>query len=454
MTQYIRDGWHAPFSRAIRAREASASDLFQQYVGELQANLRDAIIGAPLDANAVLGSDGYTYGQMALAVYQEAMPEPYRNRSPVDPDDPAPFATRPHTVARHMVRWLQGHGELLAAPELERDYLQLMRQLHPEEIQARINREVAEAAALRRIEAERRAEQDREMERRIAGRYRELVQDLQQRLAPLRAQPARVPRVLGANLPPAAAALAAAAQERLRQMAHRLDEFEGGLQPLLQEMAAGPVRPRAAEIAAEAAAGREELAGFREQIREGLVEPIELIARQIQDFGAAALRDIQNIAQRDREAVELLQQEFREVHEEIGRLDADNRRLLEELRDVRVQADELRRNEILIQLAINEISAEQAKRKKNKIKRIMKTVAIIGACVFATWAIHTALASLKAGVVVAPTTGGGVGATAYANLGSAATKAVQVTKAAQAAEKAAHILNSARSGTSLAPWPH
>lgn len=107
--------WLEVFETAFKADAANDEDLkplLKQSIFLMQRLLTCALSGGPLkEGDVVLGSDGWLYSQNVLAQHQATLAEPYKNRSPLDLKNPAPFTAAPHRLANFMVRWLSSQHE-------------------------------------------------------------------------------------------------------------------------------------------------------------------------------------------------------------------------------------------------------------------------------------------------------------------------------------------------------
>lgn len=124
LTVHIRN-WKNRFSTALAHQ--NVQHVLNENIRLLQELLRDPF-HAPFDQNSVLGSDGIAYGQMSLTLHLQSVPAQYRNRSPMNPNDPTPFTTAPHPNIQYMVQWLESHHALVHDAEIENRYQQLRNQ--------------------------------------------------------------------------------------------------------------------------------------------------------------------------------------------------------------------------------------------------------------------------------------------------------------------------------------
>ncbi len=317
-TEQLRN-WQKRFSLALKLN-LDKPRIEAEFTLLLQEILTDSVSGAPLDEEAYLGSDGRTYGSMALSLYQHSAPEEYKRRSPLDLQNPAPFTVEPHPLARRLVQWLKHRGALLRSDEIERNYHELMQQGAAPPPPTQRNERI------RRLK-EKQAQRDVERERILSGEREAFDQIIQE----------------------------------------------------TREQTAQLVREHFAEVD-----GRAE-------------ERAQLQVEQICER-----------AQRQREQLLALQQEIQQADERAQRLDARTLQLQKRLEDTKKALDQAKRDNLALQIAINEtrqaINKMNAKRKTN----VLGTVLFIAGCAFDTWALQSALTTMRAsmGVTVAPLKGG------------------------------------------------
>jgi hypothetical protein len=397
MTQQIAD-WQGRFEATLR-RSADEEGIFRAYVALLQELLCDPVTDAPLDAYAVLGNDGHTYGQMSLAVYRISTPVEFQNRSPLDAGNPRPFTVTPHSVVRHMVGWLQRHNALLYSEELERTYLRLLPQQRPMDRQERIDGIAARQAALDRVEAERRRVHINEFDRDLDARLRAFDQELEQNVAPLRALAEEAIPEQGRDV------VAEEVQERLdRVEAQNQHEF-ARLQARHDGMAP-PFRAAQEQVDGVAEEERDAIARLAERIEDHIHIGLEHIAERIDAYSVDALRRINEAEQRDQEAVRQLRGAIRRIHDEIEHLAQGRQELERGQQDVAAQIDEARRETAALQQGIYQTQIAVREMKERSRHSLLSTVAVIGVCVFATWAVAGVMSSSSFGASVLPKAGG------------------------------------------------
>jgi hypothetical protein len=373
MTRCITE-WQELFSTELQ-RSANESAVCDTYIALLQRLLRDPITYAPLDLYAVLGSDGHTYGQLSLAVYALSVPEAYRQRSPMHAQDPAHFFTIPHPLVRHLLSWLQSHDALLYDEELENTYLSLLPQqpsLSTEERMRRImERQVAREAAVARREQEQRDALEAHLERQLQG----WSEELRQRVAPVEES---------------LDAAAEAAHTRLNRMEEEQQRDFANLR---------------ARVDATDTGGEQEQERLRRQVETCLREGLQPLAQRIDAHTERVTESVRAAAQGDTRSLRELEQEIlslRATAADLGQrnqqLGRDQQTVSEQIHEAQADQKELKDRVQNLQTAIDEIQ-------DNSLKSLIKTVACVGGCVFATWAIGgvISVAPISNGVAVKAT---------------------------------------------------
>lgn len=125
-TKLLRS-WTENFSMALRNTE-DENEVLKKFVGFLQEILTDPISQATLDKKAVLGTDDITYGSLSLCVYYSTVSEEHKHRSPLEPNNPKPFTTKPHPLVPLLINWLERRGEVIQSREYLEKYEQLKRE--------------------------------------------------------------------------------------------------------------------------------------------------------------------------------------------------------------------------------------------------------------------------------------------------------------------------------------
>jgi hypothetical protein len=124
LTEGIRI-WHKEFTDAIQLKTIDKEKVLNQFLDKLEKILIVPLCNFPLDEEAMLGSDGHTYGRKFLCVHRFKSESPFNQRSPLRPDDPTPLTAIPHEIARAMVCWLKRYRPHFSSELVEREYRQI-----------------------------------------------------------------------------------------------------------------------------------------------------------------------------------------------------------------------------------------------------------------------------------------------------------------------------------------
>lgn len=379
-TELIRE-WRQRFVEALRLAPHEEVVL-QEYIPLMQRILCNPGGRVPLDENPVLGSDGRTYGQMYLDVYRASVAPAFRNRSPVEPQNPRDLAPTPHPVAQHMVGWLRTHDALRFSAGLRARYEQLRPQIIEMNEQERIERIRAQLAALNEREAAQREANIREFEHGIDVRFQAMGDEINRRLAPLNERLGGVQAEINAQAAQEGAARARL-HARLDAMAERRRQMQAQVDAAAREDQAGIDRIHA-------------------RIEELLRQGFEQIAAQIDAFRDNAERRIDEVRRADHHAVEQFAQRMEGVRAEINRLEEENRHLEQNQRNVGEQLGRMGQEVQAMQQGINELNSAIDKAEQKDSDSLFKTIGIIGVCVFATWAMSAMLAGTSWGATLSP----------------------------------------------------
>lgn len=95
--------WLEHLSVSLCREHANRGAVLEAYKIQLADLLRDPVTRQPLDETALLGSDGRTYTLRTIEMHA-AVPEEFRDRSPLDPANPDRFTTAPHPILPEFLR--------------------------------------------------------------------------------------------------------------------------------------------------------------------------------------------------------------------------------------------------------------------------------------------------------------------------------------------------------------
>lgn len=113
--------WYNNFHNAYRASDRDQETL-NIYLAQMRTLLHSPaaetpldpsriLYNAPLDEDAVFGTDGNTYGEKALRIYLHVIQAPNRIKFPYQPTNATDFTLVAHPLAQHMIGWLGQHGQ-------------------------------------------------------------------------------------------------------------------------------------------------------------------------------------------------------------------------------------------------------------------------------------------------------------------------------------------------------
>jgi len=336
MTVQIQE-WEENFTGDLRFSDETR--VCQAYIESLQELLCDPITDTPFDPLAVIGSDNETYGLMSLAVWRLSVPEEYRNRSPLDPENPAPFTVRPHPCVRHMVRWLESHQALFQSEALVSEYLRLLPQPPEENLQDRMNRLIARQRQSEQTAAQQLNQQTVALDRQILDRLNRI--DAEENTV-----------VEGLSV-------------RVRGVAAPLIEAQGEVDRAQEEEALS-------------------LETLQERIEVAVRRRFEALAQGIDAFARDTGAELGTLEERDRQSMAALQQRIITLESQVTELTNSIESLQENVERVQSLSEILQQEAKDLQTSIDDVKKAIKKRKIKRLQKTLKTVAIVGAAVFAS----------------------------------------------------------------------
>ena len=106
-------------TKAFETKGANALEVEECAYRFLKELLIDPLSGLLLENTTYLGSDGMLYGHKTLQLYIHCSPLPYKDRSPINPDDPAPFTLKPYPLGKKFIDWVMMNQHVILSPEEE-----------------------------------------------------------------------------------------------------------------------------------------------------------------------------------------------------------------------------------------------------------------------------------------------------------------------------------------------
>lgn len=327
MTKSIKS-WYEGFRAAMR-RQAEAHFVLDQYISLLQGILRDPISQAPLDEETYLGSDGITYGQKSLHLFNVSVSEEIRERLPMNPQGCKPFI-----LVRHLVQWLQKRNACLSSDVHEKLYRELTN-LKPV-----------------KDDRQKRLERIRERSLKLEQEKKRAVNEFKERIH----------------------------EEVSAEVHQAFDPIRKKLQQSTQE--------HLACIKDLERRDRERLEGLQLQLNKQDREPQQ---KSFQEQLNALQEAIENV----------LEEQITNLEEEIDDLKKDNNQVGYQVARAFQECKQ-------VQAEILETRKALAKRRKSSLKPLFTTLAIVGASVFATWALQGIVTAMGSGfnVSLVPIKGG------------------------------------------------
>lgn len=342
--------WHTQFVNSLLLKNVDPKNVLDSFINLLKEKLIDPISHDCLDEEAVLGTDGRTYGQISLDNYRNSsIAEEYKQGSPLDPENKAAFFTSPHHNVRYMLNWLRQNNALPESAEVKRP------DIKPIDKKDDIKPQVT-AVQSERIER---------LKARLADR-----QQNQQQLKQKEQEPSvdrEIKRPESDPIPQA------------DQKGERINQFFANLEP---------------ELARD----------VKEEVQQN-------VRQRVQEVAQHQFQQANDLAQRDRERNQVLDRMMDELENGIVALDRENEVLADIVNNVDGQIDEAQRDDARLRMTINQIKQQTKKKKKSWIKDLIVAAAIVGVCIFATWALCGALSAVGgagANAAVLPQQGGAI----------------------------------------------
>lgn len=400
MTRRI-GAWRERFFNSLRLN-INVEVIQAEFIGLLQEFLVDPSSQTPVDEEAILGSDGRTYSNMTITLYNHSAPEALRGRSPLEPENAARFTYVPHPIVRHMTRWLSDHGALLRSEETERRYRELMDQIPP----ARQN-DIVNRVRLIRERAQR--QQERNQPPIMEGLQQaaaELAQTIQPEFAPVHQlqQQGHEERMQQPDRQPMAqlqdrVELMQQGATGLNQRSQRLNDQIDNIGTLLarrreriQRLLEGRYQ-RDQEGAEQLEELNRELLQNENQNTELLEQQVTLLQNRVQRHRENNAASMNTQQLNDREQREILEARIQQLTAESARLEAETQQLHTQIGRVDRAINDAQRADAQLQIAINETRKEINDRKARDSKSFLNAIVMIGVCAFATWAIGGVLSA-------------------------------------------------------------
>lgn len=152
----------------------------------------------------------------------------------------------------------------------------------------------------------------------------------------------------------------------------------------------------------------EQLSGTVRELNETIQNRFEAVHMQIQRNSEGQSARLDQIEQRDQRQFEALQQAQEQLEREIEEIARQNRELEEQIARVDIQIELAERDNLRLQIAINQAREAIEKRNKNWLGPVLVTLAILGGCAASTWILQNigsslAITPLEAGAKITAT---------------------------------------------------
>lgn len=433
--------WCRSYQEAIRVPNGELNRVNALFTEQLQRLLRSPFpLDYPFDREVFLGSDNHTYGKKALFVYLSINPpsEGELPRSPLAPQNDAPFSVERHLLAEAMVAWLEARlDDLPSSDELENRYRTLvaegrlpelpscrfsysmqpptaprlndrMGQLMARRQQQEIRQQLGALQLLRnlhRVDAEIRTEFNSIQNNTIEGmdqmtrRIENLNQQEQQHIAEAQHDIA-VLNVEVAELQEDNAELAgriARVQEEVQQQARDNRRAARMLDPVLRE------ERQRGELA--------RLVQQLQQLPNPWQERIATFRREMEEQFATNSARVDAVEQRADQQLQALQAgvlscAVGEINNQISQIEARNVELRNRITQLSGDIHKAELANAQIELCANKVEKAIKERERSNTMGLVKTVVVIGACALASYG-----ASLYVQGFALASTGGGFQAT-------------------------------------------
>lgn len=410
--------WQERFTRALQT-DLPIHEISTEYIRLMQQLLRDSITDAPLDEEAVLGSDR-TYAKISLDLFILSASPIQRGRCPLDLTNPAPFTTVPHPVARHLTRFLRSYHALQESLELKRALMLRRTQAAAlpqvplaQARQARLDRIMAATAAANREQAQRLREQTAMLDRQLDERFASLTLIISQGVADVRDQAACL-------LQEGTLQIHEGAQhhrEQIQELQNQLDRaVENQNQDFLNS--ARQLEQVASDGRAALEASRKDLERARTEEEQALNHVEARVQAALQNTLAPLGHRIQTLQTTGEEPVRLHQQDLEAVRQveamiecldrEIETLDQSILRLEAEETQVMHRLTIAEQNERMLRIDTQKTEREMKEMKRRNKKQAIKMGAGLIISGLVTWGGTCALAEAgsRATCTVTPLRGG------------------------------------------------
>jgi|GEM_PF-3592359 len=402
MTQEI-SSWQQKFAAALKT-SCNEEEIRSEFIPLLQRLLTDPITRAPLDEYAVFASDGQTYSQMSLAVYQLTFPKEYHSRSPLNVNYPIRFATIPHPVVRHMIEWLKRHDAYLYTGETVRTYLRLLPR-QPEEREKRVEDIFKRTSTERTRENTELSEFEKELDQQLQSRMNALSLELEQSVDRLWSKWEKDP--IGENREAEFTARDKQIRQRLSSIIQEQEEELSEMDDKLEEACSISSVNSAYEGISKAE--RASIESLKTRAKEYLNQGFAPLAQRIRTHAEENEARLQEIEDEDKKSLHEVEQILKKQESDIKDL---KKKVIEDEKLLKAAAEQLsqaKKDKIALDHAVLQAKIAVADMERRRTRGLLITAGIIAGCAFANWGIAAYLESIGSSISITlqPTTGAG-----------------------------------------------
>jgi hypothetical protein len=155
---------------------------------------------------------------------------------------------------------------------------------------------------------------------------------------------------------------------------------------------------------------------MRDAIAQNICETFAPIHQKAEKVAQEQLKKIDIIEKKDYEQHQALLKVVNQLESDVKALELQNEELRNRIQNVDTAISEAERDNVRLQIAINETRKAIQERDQGSISSLVTALAIIGACAFATWATQSVLLSTGASgnLTVMPLPNGALGSLSFA----------------------------------------
>jgi hypothetical protein len=373
--------WVNRFEKACREKDLES--ILIKFIWELQSDLlvdpiEDILFDSQnemgyIDEHALLGRDGIVYGSMSLAIWQAMASPEFRNRSPLSPEEPSDLHPIPYEPIKVILSWLRKYEPIPVSAKIKKKYEEIVKEC---KIPKKAPFSAGSAAASN----------------------------------PFTKAPTTPPHEPKAT----ASSAGSAATDNPFTKTPPAPSHEPKAKAAADEDGADIIKrfldaqaARKKKLDEDNAFGQKEEANWGERFEKFKSDASNLK----EDIGKQGQKIFSEINKNQKE----FDQKFAAVNKKVNQIEQEIVKLEKEAEEIKKKQSQLHssikfithEHERLAKLiAETQQAINQKKKKKNRLKKILTIVAIVGICIFSTWALGLALEGSPIAAVVGPKSGG------------------------------------------------